>query len=73
MLTSADTKERSLGGRAVLLVRYLLRNNTTKDKDKYKDKDKDKDKYKDKDKDKVTERPNMCYIFENYMTQGCQI
>ena len=32
-------------------------------------------KYKDndKDKDKVTERPNMCYIFENDMTQGCQI
>ena len=42
MLTSADTRERSLGGRAVLLVRCLLRNNTTKDKDKYKDKDKNK-------------------------------
>ena len=42
-------------------------NNKDKDKDKYKDKD------KDKDKDKVTERPNMCYIFENDMTQGCQI
>ena len=37
------------------------------------DKDKNKDKDKDKDKDKVTERPNMCYIFENDMTQGCQI
>ena len=42
MLTSADTRERSLGGRAVLLVRCLLRNNTTKDKDKDKDKDKNK-------------------------------
>ena len=42
MLTSADTRERSLGGRAVLLARCLLRNNTTKDKDKYKDKDKNK-------------------------------
>ena len=42
MLTSADTRERSLGGRAVLLVRCLLRNNTTKDKDKYKDKNKNK-------------------------------
>ena len=35
--------------------------------------DKDKKKDKDKDKDKVTERPNMCYIFENDKTQGCQI
>ena len=31
------------------------------------------DKDKDKDKDKKTERPNMCHIFENDMTQGCQI
>ena len=38
-----------------------------------KDKDKVKVKDKDKDKDRVTERPNMCYIFENDMTQGCQI
>ena len=30
-------------------------------------------KYKDKYKDKVTKRPNMCYIFENDMAQGCQI
>ena len=43
------------------------------DRDKDKDKDKDKDEDKDKDKDKVTRRPNMCYIFENDMTQGCQI
>ena len=50
MLTSADTRERSPGGRAVLLARCLLRNNTTKDKDKYKDKNKDK--YKDNNKDK---------------------
>ena len=46
MLTSADTRERSPGGRAVLLVRCLLRNNTTEDKVKYKDKNKDKDKNK---------------------------
>ena len=45
----------------------------TFEKDKNKDKDNDKDKDKYKDKDKVTERPNMCYIFENDMTQGCQI
>ena len=37
------------------------------DKRKYKDKD------KDKDKDKMTKRPNMCHIFENYMTQGYQL
>ena len=37
------------------------------------DKDKGKIKDKDKDKDRVTKRPNMCYIFENDMTQGCQI
>ena len=42
MLTSADTRERSPGGRAVLLARCLLRNNTTKDKDKYKDKKRQK-------------------------------
>ena len=41
--------------------------------DKDKDKDKAKDKDKDKDKDKITKRPNMCYIFENDMTQGYQI
>ena len=35
--------------------------------------DKDKDNHKDKDKDKMTKRPNMCHIFENAMTQGCQI
>ena len=52
MLTSADTRERSPGGRAVLLVRWLLRNNTTKDKNKYKDKNKDKDKNK-----KITQGP----------------
>ena len=28
---------------------------------------------KDKFKDKMTKRPNMCHIFENDMTQGCQI
>ena len=28
---------------------------------------------KDKDKDEMTKRPNMCHIFENGMTQGCQI
>ena len=27
----------------------------------------------DKDKDKIIKRPNMCHIFENGMTQGCQI
>ena len=32
-----------------------------------------KDKDKDKDKDKMTKRPNMCHIFENGMTQGCQL
>ena len=40
---------------------------------KYKDKDTDKDKYKDKDKDKVKIGPNMCYIFENVIAQGCEI
>ena len=35
----------------------------TFEKDKNKDKDNDKDKDKYKDKDKVTERPNICYIF----------
>ena len=34
---------------------------------------KDKDKDNHKDKDKMTKRPNMCHIFENAMTQGCQI
>ena len=39
------------------------------------EKDNYKDKYKDKDNDKykMTKRPNMCHIFENGMTQGCQI
>ena len=45
----------------------------SKDKDNDKDKDKDKGKDKDKDKYKMTTRPNMCHIFENGMTQGCQI
>ena len=45
-------------------------------KDKYEqgitfDSRKDKDNHKDKDK--MTKRPNMCHIFENDMTQGCQI
>ena len=44
---------------------------------KYKDKDKDKDKDNDKDKDtdtnKVTEKPNICYIFEILMTYSVQI
>ena len=31
------------------------------------------DKDNHKDKDKMTKRPNMCHIFENAMTQGCQI
>ena len=53
MLTSADTRERSPGGRAVLLARCLLRNNTTKDKGKYKDKNNDKD----KNKKKITQGP----------------
>ena len=34
---------------------------------------KDKDKDKHKDKDKMTKRPNMCHIFENDRTKGCQI
>ena len=42
-------------------------------KDKEKDKDKDKDEDNHKDKDKMTKRPNMCHIFENDMTRGCQI
>ena len=29
--------------------------------------------HNDKDKDEMTKRPNMCHIFENGMTQGCQI
>ena len=29
--------------------------------------------HEDKDKDKMTKRPNMCHIFVNNMTQGCQI
>ena len=37
------------------------------DKDTRKDEDKDNDKYK------MTKRPNMYHIFENGMTQGCQI
>ena len=41
--------------------------------DSRKDKEKDKDKDNHKDKDKMTKRPNMCHIFENAMTQGCQI
>ena len=41
--------------------------------DNDKDKEKDKDKDNHKDKDKMTKRPNMCHIFENDMTQGCQI
>jgi hypothetical protein len=43
------------------------------DKDTRKDEDEDKDKDKDNDKYKMTKRPNMCHIFENGMTQGCQI
>jgi len=43
------------------------------DKDTHKDEDKYKYKDKDKDKDEMTKRPNMCHIFENGMTQGCQI
>ena len=37
--------------------------------DKERDNEKDKNIDKDKDKDKVTKRLNMCYIFENEMTQ----
>ena len=33
----------------------------------------DSRKDKEKDKDKMTKVPNMCHIFENAMTQGCQI
>ena len=42
---------------------------------KYKDKDneKDNDKDKDKDIDKVTQKPNICYIFEILMTYSFQI
>ena len=44
-----------------------IRDDNDNDKDTHKDKD------KDKDKGKVTKRPNLRYIFENDMTQGCQI
>ena len=44
-----------------------------KHKDKHKHKHKKDKKEKDKHKDKITKRPNMCYIFENGMTQGYQI
>ena len=43
-----------------------------KDKDIDKDKDNDKDKDKDKDTDKVSETPNICYIFEILMTDAFQ-
>ena len=52
-------------------AKYFPSDDTLKDKDEDKDKDKDKDKHKDKDK--MTKRHNMCHIFENDMTQGCQI
>ena len=44
-----------------------------KHKDKHKHKHKKDKKEKDKHKDKITKRPNMCFIFEKDMTQGCQI
>ena len=40
---------------------------------KYKDKDNDKDNDKDKDTDKVSEKSNICYIFEILMTYSVQI
>ena len=40
---------------------------------RHKDTKTQRHKDKDKDKDKMTKRPNMCHIFENAMTQGCQI
>ena len=39
-------------------------------KDEDKDRDKEKDKDKNKGKDKMTQVPNLCNVFEKYMTQG---
>ena len=54
-------------------IHWCPRDDNDKDTHKDKDNNKDKDKDNDNDKDKMTKRPNMYHIFENYMTQGYQI